>query len=200
MRQMSRLNWRRALLGGVLAAVLWGVLYAPVHPLVEVHTTLGRPVLPITPFRGAALLLRVLVVLTGFVQGIATVCLYAAIRPRFGAGPSTAAIAALSVWFLTSWMHLVWAVFTAVPIADALVPLVVNLPLVVLAGLREHGFIENDPSLWSQLSACPAPNMRLKLAGARVGRIALPRWPAFVAAVPPPCAGKRCARSLSAIR
>src|SRR5882672_3515076 len=105
MRQMSRLNWRRALLGGVLAAVLWGVLYAPVHPLVEVHTTLGRPVLPITPFRGAALLLRVLVVLTGFVQGIATVCLYAAIRPRFGAGPSTAAIAALSVWFLTSWMH-----------------------------------------------------------------------------------------------
>src|SRR5437879_12605290 len=89
MRQMSRLNWRRALLGGVLAAVLWGVLYAPVHPLVEVHTTLGRPVLPITPFRGAALLLRVLVVLTGFVQGIATVCLYEAIRPRFGAGPRT---------------------------------------------------------------------------------------------------------------
>jgi hypothetical protein len=32
-------------------------------------------------------------------------------------------------------MHLVWAVFTAVPLADALVPLVVNLPLVVLAGL-----------------------------------------------------------------
>ena len=132
---MSRLNWSRALLGGVLAAVLWGVLYAPVHPLVEVHTALGRPVLPITPFRGAGLLLRVLVVCTGFVQGIATVCLYAAIRPRFGPGPSTAAIAALSVWFLTSWMHLVWAVFTAVPIADALVPLVVNLPLVVLAGL-----------------------------------------------------------------
>jgi len=132
---MSRLNWSRALLGGVLAGVLWGILYAPVHPLVEVHTTLGRPVLPITPFRGAAPLLRVLVVFTGFVQGIATVCLYAAIRPRFGAGPSTAAIAALSVWFLTSWMHLVWAVFTAVPIAEALVPLGVNLPLVVLAGL-----------------------------------------------------------------
>src|SRR5882724_2765119 len=87
MRQMSRLNWRRALLGGVLAAVLWGVLYAPVHPLVEVHTTLGRPVLPITPFRGAALLLRVLVVLTGFVQGIATVCLYAAIRPTLRCRP-----------------------------------------------------------------------------------------------------------------
>jgi len=44
------------------------------------------------------------------------------------------------------------------------------------------------------------PNMRLKLAGARVGRIALPRRPAFLSAVPPPCAPGRCARSLSAIR
>jgi len=40
------------------------------------------------------------------------------------------------------------------------------------------------------------PNMRLKLPGARVGRIALPRRRAFVSAAPPPCAGGRCARSL----
>jgi hypothetical protein len=32
-------------------------------------------------------------------------------------------------------MHLVWALFTAVPVTVVLVPLVVNLPLVVLAGL-----------------------------------------------------------------
>ena len=44
------------------------------------------------------------------------------------------------------------------------------------------------------------PNMRLKLSGARVGRIALPRQPAFFFAAPPPCARGRCARSLSAIR
>ena len=132
---MPRINWRRALLGGLLAAVVWGVLYAPVHPLVEVHNSLGRPVLPLTPFRGATLLLRVVVVITGFVQGITTVCLYAAIRPRFGAGPRTAAIAGISVWFLTSWIHLLWALFTAVPPAVALVPLVVNLPLVVISGL-----------------------------------------------------------------
>ncbi len=132
---MPRINWSRALLGGLLAAAVWGILYAPVHPLVEVHNSLGRPVLPLTPFRGATLLLRVLVVITGFVQGISTVCLYAAIRPRFGAGPRTAAVAGMSVWFLTSWMHLVWAVFTAAPVSAALAPLVVNLPLVVLAGL-----------------------------------------------------------------
>jgi len=44
------------------------------------------------------------------------------------------------------------------------------------------------------------PNKRLKLPGARVGRIALPRRPAFVPATPPPCARGRFARSLSAIR
>jgi hypothetical protein len=132
---MPGINWSRALLGGLLAAAVWGILYAPVHPFVEVHDSLGRPVLPLTPFRGATLLLRVVVVTTGFVQGIATVCLYAAIRPRFGAGPTTAAIAGITVWFLTSWVHLVWALFTAVPVTVALVPLVVNLPLVVLSGL-----------------------------------------------------------------
>jgi len=38
--------------------------------------------------------------------------------------------------------------------------------------------------------------MRLKLAGARVGRIAFPRRRAFLSAAPPPCASGRCARSL----
>ncbi len=45
------------------------------------------------------------------------------------------------------------------------------------------------------------PNKRLKLAGAhQQGRIALPRWPAFLSAAPPPCAREPFARSLSAIR
>jgi hypothetical protein len=45
-----------------------------------------------------------------------------------------------------------------------------------------------------------APNMRLKLAGALVGRIAFPRWLAFLSAAQLPCACGHCARSLSAIR
>jgi hypothetical protein len=35
-----------------------------------------------------------------FVLGIAIVWLYAAIRPRFGPGPKTAALTGLIVWFL----------------------------------------------------------------------------------------------------
>ncbi len=44
------------------------------------------------------------------------------------------------------------------------------------------------------------PNLRLKLPGARVGRIALPRRPASLSAAATPCAGGPVARSLSAIR
>ena len=44
------------------------------------------------------------------------------------------------------------------------------------------------------------PNKRLKLAGALVGRIVLPRWRAFLSAAPTPRARGHCARSLSAIR
>ena len=39
-------------------------------------------------------------VILGFVLGLVLVWLYAAIRPRFGAGPKTAAIAGAMVWFL----------------------------------------------------------------------------------------------------
>ena len=132
---MPRLNWSRALLGGLVAAVVWSILYAPLHPLVEAHDSLGRPVLPITPFRGAAPVMRALVVINGILQGITTVWLYAAIRPRFGPGPKTAAIAGFAVWVLVSWVHVTWAAFTATRLTAVLLPLAANLPLILLAGM-----------------------------------------------------------------
>ena len=132
---MPRINWSRVVLGGIVAGVVWGALYAPLHPLVEAHDSIGRPVLPITPFRGATLVMRVLVVINGFVQGITILCLYAAIRPRFGPGPKTAAIAGCAVWFLVSWVHITWAAFTGVRPVAVLSPIVANLPLVLVAGM-----------------------------------------------------------------
>jgi len=40
-----------------------------------------------------------------FVSGIALVWVYAAIRPRFGAGAKTGVIAGLAVWFFISFLH-----------------------------------------------------------------------------------------------
>jgi hypothetical protein len=44
-------------------------------------------------------------VLLDFVYGIALVQLYAAIRPRFGPGPSTAVKAGLFVWVIAGLLH-----------------------------------------------------------------------------------------------
>jgi hypothetical protein len=132
---MARINWKYVILGGIVAASVWGLLYAPVHPLVEVHDSFGRPVLPITPFRGATRFMQVFVVLTGLVQGIATLWLYAAIGPRYGPGPKTALIAGFGVWFLTSWIHVLWAVFTTVHLTSVIAPVAANLPIAMLAAM-----------------------------------------------------------------
>ena len=132
---MAGINWKRVLVGGIVSASVWGILYAPLHPIVEAHDALGRPALPLTPFRGASRLMRELIVLSGFVQGFAITWLYAAIRPRFGPGPKTALIAGIGIWFLVSWMHLVWTVFTAASPSMAIAPIATNLPIVVLSAI-----------------------------------------------------------------
>jgi hypothetical protein len=46
----------------------------------------------------------VIFILMSFVAGIVTIWLYAAVRPRLGAGPGTAIIIAIPVWILASLM------------------------------------------------------------------------------------------------
>jgi hypothetical protein len=46
-----------------------------------------------------------LFVVVDFVYGIGLVWLYAAIRPRFGAGVKTAVIAGVTVWFFISFLR-----------------------------------------------------------------------------------------------
>jgi hypothetical protein len=48
-------------------------------------------------------------VIFDFLCGIALVWLYAAVRPRYGAGPKTALIAGLALWFITHLAFSAWA-------------------------------------------------------------------------------------------
>ena len=48
-----------------------------------------------------------LFVILDFVYGIGLLWLYAAIRPRFGAGPRTAIIAGVALWFFVFLLHAV---------------------------------------------------------------------------------------------
>ena len=94
---MSRINVVRVILGGLLAGLVVNVSETILNVVVVASSMEAAlhernlPPLGIQPIIGFVVL--------AFLLGIATVWLYAAIRPRFGAGPGTAVIAGVAVWF-----------------------------------------------------------------------------------------------------
>ena len=98
---MGKINLGRVILGGLVAGVvicafefvLNGVLLADQWP--ELMKSINRPVLGMNEI--------VYFNIFGFIQGLVAVWTYAAIRPRFGAGPMTAIVAALLTW-ITSYV------------------------------------------------------------------------------------------------
>ena len=95
---MGKINLQKAIIGGLVAGVVlnvvdyvtWGVVLK--DDMAAAMAALGKPPIPnraITQF-----------VVLDFVVGVFLVYLYAAIRPRFGAGPATAVKAGLITWFI----------------------------------------------------------------------------------------------------
>jgi hypothetical protein len=94
---MGGINVGRVVLGGLLAGLVIDVSEYLLNEVVlgeQMAAAMRRLNLP--PVGGGAI--GVFVVL-GFALGIAAVWVYAAIRPRFGAGARTALCAGATVWF-----------------------------------------------------------------------------------------------------
>jgi hypothetical protein len=93
---MGKINIGRVILGGLVAGIVGdllgylvdGVLLAP--RWADDMKALGHPDFSSSQLIGYNLL--------GLVTGIAVIWIYAAIRPRFGAGVKTAVYAGLAVW------------------------------------------------------------------------------------------------------
>ena len=95
---MKGINVAKVVLGGLLAGLVINVgesLFNGVLFAADLQAAMARLNLP--PVGGNAIAVFIVM---GFAIGIATVWLYAAIRPRFGAGVSTALCAGSAVWFL----------------------------------------------------------------------------------------------------
>ena len=95
---MGKINLQKVLIGGLIAGVVLNVIDSLLFGVVlkdqmaAAMTALNRP-----PMTNAQVPWFVFL---DFVAGIYLVWLYAAIRPRFGAGPATAAKAGAAAWFL----------------------------------------------------------------------------------------------------
>ena len=95
---MTRINMARVILGGLVAGLVLNAGEVVLHMVViaeDMEAAVQARNLP--PVGGQAI--GIFVALS-FVLGIATVWLYAAIRPRFGPGVSTALCAGSTAWFL----------------------------------------------------------------------------------------------------
>ncbi len=95
---MGRISLGRVIVGGLLAGLVVNVSEFILNTFVvaqDFETWIKMKDLPPMDARQIPIFL-----LLGFLLGIATVWVYAAIRPRFGPGVPTAICAALTVWFL----------------------------------------------------------------------------------------------------
>jgi len=108
---MSHLNWKRILLGGLLAGLVLNLLsMGGVHLFLadQMHSLHHRLQLDQDRSFHANLLKHLGM---HFALGLILVWFYAAIRPRFGPGPRTALIASTAVWLLAYGLFLSAMVF-----------------------------------------------------------------------------------------
>jgi hypothetical protein len=106
---MGKINLARVILGGLVAGVIINIVEGVMNGVVLASRWADQMA---SLNRSAAGSVKQIVVLNlwGFTAGILIVWLYAAIRPRMGAGPKTALCAGLFCWLTISGMG------TAVPV------------------------------------------------------------------------------------
>jgi hypothetical protein len=128
---MSTINGTRVLAGGLVAGLVMNVGEAALHGGVlgaDAQALFTRYQLNASPSPVPIVSL----ILMTFALGIASVWLYAAIRPRYGAGAKTAIVAGMAVWLIA---HLWAGVYLGMGFMGLIPPKLAYLP--VLWGLVE---------------------------------------------------------------
>jgi hypothetical protein len=96
---MGKVRWKSVILGGLLAGLVINVIAYLVDGVIlqsnwaDALKTVGHA----PAFSGGELAAFLII---GFLTGIFTIWLYAAIRPRYGAGPNAAVCAGIAVWVI----------------------------------------------------------------------------------------------------
>ena len=135
---MGKINWGRVALGGVLWFVVYGLLGAAAASLYlvregrEAFKQLGLRVVSHLDTPGFFAFVLVLTL----VSGLFSIWFYAAIRPRYGAGPKTAVGAGFAMWMIAHlFPGLYWGQLLGLPIRLVGLNEVTTLVAVVAATL-----------------------------------------------------------------
>lgn len=113
---MGKLNWGRIVVGGTLAGILLIAFSAIYTTLLSGLNGIHRAIPTLYASAGIA---GVIFCLGAFlILGIVMIWWYAAIRPLFGPGPQTAAIAAVAVWVTAIWFGVVGFVLKSLAMGE----------------------------------------------------------------------------------
>ena len=130
---MGKINWGRVFLCGLVSGVVWGVISGPVLLVIGQDFLAAIPVgnffSPLQPG------LVAFYSLLWFVMGVWMMWLYAAIRPRYGPGPKTAAIAGLATAVFGVLADAVWVSMGVVPVEVVVAPVVAAVPILIVAAM-----------------------------------------------------------------
>lgn len=138
----NKLNWARVVWCGLLAGVVWILLGSLATALVG-RDFAALPNNHLAKPSPGFLLFNVVIDL---LEGISILWLYAAIRPRFGAGVKTSMIAVFAWWFIVTLGDATWCSFGLFPARTAIPLMAGTLPapgschacrVKVLPGVRE---------------------------------------------------------------
>ena len=129
--ETKRINWSRVIVGGIVAGVVFTVLSSISTWFVgaDFNSATGNKILSPSPSLATFLLIM------NLAGGVWAMWLYAAIRPRYGAGPRTAALVGFSWWIVISLSDATWGSFGFVTWKSLWPLMAVTLPEFIVAAL-----------------------------------------------------------------
>ena len=130
--EMGKINWARVIVCGIVAGLVWSVLTSLITTFFSKEFVAAVPGGRLAaPPHGMVAFLLVL----NLLMGMWAIWLYAAIRPRYGPGIKTAAIAGFAWWLIAVIDDSTWGSLGFVPLHPLLVPVATSLPALVIAAV-----------------------------------------------------------------
>ncbi len=131
---MGKINAARVVAGGLVAGLVINIGETVLNlGVIAEQSAAAMDALGLPPVSGAA---AMVFVVFGFLLGVALIWLYAAIRPRFGPGPRTALVAAVTLWALAFlWPAVAQGTLDLAPAGLLIVSAVWQLVETVIAAL-----------------------------------------------------------------